>query len=83
LNDLRIVAADRRRRLQDSPKGNPHRLVTVGRHEQVAVIGSHDAVLDTGGGELSDGPRNVVDYSVHNLSRLERESCFAGVVNLL
>ena len=62
---------------------NPHRLVAVGRQEQVAVIGSDDAVLDSGRGELSEGPRNVVDDRVHDLSGLERESSFAGVVNLL
>src|SRR4051812_30817710 len=60
-----------------------HGLVTIRWEEEMAMICSHDAVLDAGGGELSDGPGNIVDHGVHSLSGVESEASLASVVDLL
>ena len=62
---------------------HPHRLVPIGREEEVAVVGRDDRVLDPGGRELADRPGEVVDDRVHDLPRLEREARLAGLVDLL
>src|SRR5688572_20661930 len=36
---------------------NAHRLITIRRKEEMAVIGSHDGLLDASRGELTDRPR--------------------------
>src|SRR5262249_16218598 len=60
-----------------------HRLVAVGWEEQVTMVGRDDRVLHAGGGELPNAARPVVADRVHHLTRLMRESTFAGVVDLL
>src|SRR5581483_3319341 len=62
---------------------NSHRFVTVGRQEEVAVIGSYHAILDTGAGQLSNSSGDVVNHGVHDLSRLIGEPAFASVIDFL
>ena len=66
-----------------SRRVGPHRLVAVGRKEQVAVVCADDRVLDARRRELPDRAGEVVDDRVHDLSSLEREAGLARVVDLL
>src|SRR5687768_8348874 len=71
--------------LDGVPSGriDAHRLVAVGREEEVTVIGGDDRMLDSRAGELADRSRQVVDDRVHDLARLKGESRLASVIDLL
>lgn len=47
------------------------------------MVGAHHGMLDAGGGQLANRPREVVDDRVQDLPRLEREAGLARVVDLL
>jgi hypothetical protein len=60
-----------------------HGLIAIRGKEQVSMVGGYNGLFDADGGKFTNRPRQIIDYCIHHLAGLKRESRLACVIDLL